>query len=52
MFDTTVIQDRSLVKTDTSTMDLASKWYLIWMEIVPTRPSQYLMRNIAEDVLD
>jgi len=52
MLHPTVVQDRSLVKTDTPTVDLTSEWYLIRMEIVPTGPSQYLMRYIAKDILD
>lgn len=52
VFHSTIIEHRCLVKTDTSTMNLASKGYFIWMEIVPARSPQHLSRHIAKDVLD
>jgi hypothetical protein len=52
VLDSAVVQHGSLVKTDATAMDFASKGDFIWMEIFPARPSSDFMWQVAKYVLN
>ena len=52
VLDSSIVQDCSLVKTDSAAMDFTSKGDFIWVKVFPTRSARDFMREVSKDVLD
>ena len=50
--DPGIVQDGSLVQQDASAVDGAGKGHLIWVKVVEGRFPFYLIRRVAQNVLD